>query len=84
MSDTVMVQFRLPPGPETLAAAAERLGLPVSALDAAYGVVVTDPADRLFTVLVRSDLADQVAARLRGGDPAEGVFSNPRIEPFGL
>lgn len=78
-----MVQFRLPPGSETLAAAAERLGVAVAALDAAYGIVPTDPANRLFTVLVQRDLADRVAARLRGGDAAEGVFSNPRIEPFG-
>lgn len=79
---TVLVQFRLPPGPETLAVAAKRLGVQVSALDASYGVVATDPADRLFTALVRSELADQVATRLCGGDQLEGVFSNPRIEPF--
>ena len=83
VSDTVMVQFRLPPGSETLATAAERLGLAVTAFDASYGIVPSDPADRLFTALVSRDFADQVADRLRGGDPAEGVFSNPRIEPFG-
>lgn len=81
--DTIMVQFRLPPGPETLVAAAQRLGVPPSALDGDYGVIATDPADRLFTVLLRSDFATAVAARLDNGDPAEGLFSNPGIAPFG-
>lgn len=81
--DKILVQFRLPPGPETLAAAARRLDVPATAIDGDYGLIATDPADRLFTVLVHSAFAAAVAARLDNGDPAEGVFANPGIQPFG-
>lgn len=81
--DTILVQFRLPPGPETLEAAAQRLAVPASALDGDYGVIATDPADRLFTVMLQSGFAAAVATRLDNGDPAEGLFANPGIAPFG-
>lgn len=87
--ERVMVQFRLPDGPVTLASAASRLGVPPSRLDPDFGVVSTDLTDRLFTVMLDADSSDAVATRLAKApsgaksDPAEGVFANPRIEPFG-
>lgn len=88
MTDYSMVQFRLPPGQSTLADAARKLGLPASAFDANYGVVPTDPADRLFVAMVNVKATAAAAAKLGMAaegtpDPAEGVFANPRIMPFG-
>lgn len=83
MTDFVLVQCVLPAGAATPQAAARRLGVAVADLDAGYGVVPTDPDAGLHAVMLRAALADAVAARLAGGDPAEGVFANPRIEPFG-
>lgn len=83
MTDFVLVQLVLPAGPATPAAAAARLGVAETDLDGRYGVVPTDPVAGLHAVMLRAALADRAAARLAGGDPAEGVFANPRIEPFG-
>ncbi len=83
MTELVLVQLVLPDDAATPEAAAARLGVAVSDLDAGYGVVATDPDAGLHAVMLRAALADEVAARLAGGDPAEGVFANPRIEPFG-
>lgn len=88
MTEYSMVQFRLPPGQSTLADAAHKLGVPIGALDADYGVVPTDPADRLFVAMVdvRATAAAAQKLGMAGGDapaPAEGVFSNPPIMPFG-
>jgi hypothetical protein len=83
MTEFVLVQLVLAPGPATPEAAARRLGVTVADLDTGYGVVPTDPDAGLHAVMLRAALADKVAARLAVGDPAEGVFANPRIEPFG-
>jgi len=88
MPNHVMVQFRLPHGQSTLADAAKRLGIKISDLDAGYGVVPTDPADRLFVAMVEAGAASTAAAHLgpatgAAADPAEGVFANPPIAPFG-
>lgn len=88
MTEYRMVQFRLPPGQSTLANAAHRLGVAVDALDARYGVVPTDPADNLFVAMVDARVAALAEAHLgsasgQAPDPAEGVFSNPKIMPFG-
>ena len=83
MTDFVLVQVLLSPDAATPEAAARRLGVAVACLDPDYGVVPTDPDTGLYAVMLRAALADAVAARLTGGDPAEGVFANPRIEPFG-
>lgn len=86
MTDYSLVQFRLPPGQSTLADAARKLGVPVSALDPAYGVVPTDPADRLFAAMVDPKAVKSTKLGVAPdavGDPAERVFSNPAIMPFG-
>jgi hypothetical protein len=88
MTEHVLVQLRLPDGPETLEAAAGRLGVKPDRLDAQYGVVPTDAADRLFCVMLDAKLSEKVTKHLSsaaGGkpDPAEGVFANVGIAPFG-
>jgi hypothetical protein len=82
MSDYVLVQIRLQPAAATLDAAAARLGVAVGDLDAAYGLVPTDAAAGLYALMLRAARAGDAAARLAGGDPAEGVFANPRVAPF--
>ena len=88
MTEHVLVQLRLPDGPETVEAAASRLGVKPNRLDAQYGVVPTDAADRLFCVMLDAKLAQKVGKHLSastGGqpDPAKGVFANVGIAPFG-
>ena len=42
-------------------------------------MVPIDPAERLYTILVD----EAAAARIADAPQVEGVFGNPRIEPFG-
>lgn len=83
--DGVMIQLRLPDGEPTLGEAAAILGLALGDLDPEFGVIPIDPADALYAVRVRSDSADRAARAIakRGADEAEGIFSDPRIAPFG-
>jgi len=83
MSDgMLLVQFRMETGPTTLAAAAKRLGVESGDFDPDYGLVETDPDDHLFTVRVSAEKEATVRAALQSDDPAEGIFGDPRIEPF--
>ena len=81
----VIVQFKhVGPAP-TLAEAANELGVMVGEMDTAYGVIATDAANGLYSVLVDDPAVNRVEAALnaRPRDPAEGVYSDSRIEPFG-
>lgn len=82
-----LFQFRQDPadGEPTLAAVAGRYGLPESAFDGAYGVVLIDEDEGLWVALVDDAVAGELQSRLSAGDVAAGagVFSNPRIEPAG-
>ena len=42
-------------------------------------MVNISPAEHLYTILVD----EAAAARVANADPVEGVYGNPRIEPFG-
>ena len=67
----------LSPSP-TIKDAAKALGVPVSAIDPAFGVIIIDPQRHLFAVQVES-------TAVTGGEGAKsyrGPFSNPRIETF--
>ena len=75
----VMVTLRLPPEQATLEEVRRLLGLAPEEVDPAFGVVNISPAEHLYTILVD----EAAAARIANADPVEGVFSNPRIEPFG-
>ena len=75
----VMVTLRLPPEQATLEEVRRLLGLSPEEVDPAFGVVNISPAEHLYTILVD----EAAAARIANADPVQGVFSNPRIEPFG-
>jgi hypothetical protein len=75
----VMVTLRLDPGQATLAEVRRLLGLADEEVDPGFGVINISPAEHLYTILV-----DEAAAtRVAGAPQVEGVFGNPRIEPFG-
>jgi hypothetical protein len=84
---SVMFQFRHPGGAPTLDQVRTQYGLDAGDVDKTFGVVQTDSADDLYTVLVddRATARIETALRQAGatGDPAVGVFSNPRVEPTG-
>ena len=74
-----MVTLRLGPEQASLPEVRRLLGLGTDEVDPAFGVVNISPAEHLYTILV-----DEAAAERIAGAPAvEGVFGNPRIEPYG-
>ena len=83
--DGVMIQLSLPGGEPTLAEAAAVLGLNPDELDPDFGVIATDPEQGLYTIRVQSNVVARARAALeaRGVGGAEGIFSDPRIAPFG-
>jgi hypothetical protein len=75
----VMVTLRLDPERASLDQVRRLLGLAGEEVDPAFGVVNISPAEHLYTILVD----EAAAARIQGREPVQGVFGNPRIEPFG-
>ena len=75
----MMVTLRLDPAQATLPEVLEVLGLAPEEVDPRFGVVPINPADHLYTILVD----EAAAARITDAPQVEGVFGNPRIEPFG-
>ena len=75
----VMVTLRLDPEQASLPEVRRLLGLAPEEVDPSFGVVNISPAEHLYTILVD----EAAAARVGDADQVEGVFSNPRIEPFG-
>jgi hypothetical protein len=75
----VMVTLRLDPGQATLPEVRRLLDLADEEVDPGFGVVNISPAEHLYTILVD----DAAASRIAGAEPVEGVYGNPRIEPFG-
>jgi hypothetical protein len=75
----VMVTLRLDPGQATLPEVRELLGLAPEEVDPAFGLVNISPAEHLYTILVD----EPAAIRVADAPEVEGVFANPRIEPFG-
>jgi hypothetical protein len=75
----VMVTLRLDPEQASLPEVRRRLGLAAEEVDPAFGVVNISPSEHLYTILVD----EAAAARLTDADPVEGIYGNPRIEPFG-
>lgn len=83
--ETVMLQFKHPGSAPSLDEVRRLFKLEPDEIDAQFGVVATDPSQGLYTVLVAAKARKRVEAVLdaRPRDPAEGIFANPRIEPFG-
>ena len=83
MTRSAMFQFPWPgPAPST-AQVADRFGLGPAELDAAYGVVLVDPAAALYVVRVDVGAAARVRAALSPDDRAAGaeVYADPEIGP---
>jgi hypothetical protein len=75
----VMVTLKLDPEQASLAEVRRLLGLGEGEIDPSFGVVNISPSEHLYTILVD----EATAARVQGADQVEGVYGNPRIEPFG-
>jgi hypothetical protein len=75
----VMVTLRLDPEQASLPEVRRLLDLADDEVDPAFGVVNISPAEHLYTILVD----EAAAARVAGAPAVEGVFGNPRIEPYG-
>ena len=75
----VMVTLRLDPEQASLPEVRRLLGLAEDEVEPTFGVVNISPAEHRYTILV-----DEAAAERIADAPAvEGVFGNPRIEPYG-
>jgi hypothetical protein len=83
--NTIMVQLHLTKPNPTPKDVAALLKLPIKQIDASFGVITTDPAENLYTVMIDEAAAAKVEKIIaaRKAHPAEGIFSNPKIEPFG-
>jgi hypothetical protein len=75
----LMVTLRLEPEQASLEEVRRLLGLAPEEVDAHFGVVNISPAEHLYTILVD----EKAAGRVEHAEPVEGVFGNPRIEPYG-
>jgi hypothetical protein len=75
----VMVTLRLDPEHASLDEVRRMLDLGEDEVDAGFGVVNISPREHLYTILVD----EATAARVQDAEPVEGVYGNPRIEPFG-
>jgi hypothetical protein len=81
----VMFQFEHPEGVPELDEVLTEYGLGRAEVDEEFGLIPVDRERGIYTILVD----ENAAARLRAATSEEspggvtGVFSNPRIEPFG-
>jgi hypothetical protein len=78
--ETVLVTIEGTAGPPSLESAAKQIGVQVADIDAQFGVVPIDLANKLYVVQVR---ADRLPKHFVKKQPYSGPFSEPRIEPFG-
>ena len=80
---TVMLTVKLPAEDATLGEARRRLGLDDDEVDEEFGLVLLDPAEELYAVLVSADAGARAAAASGGAGGTGGPYANPPIEPFG-
>jgi hypothetical protein len=54
-------------------------------MDSQFGVIATDPKEGIYAVRVADQASKRVESVLatRPRNAAEGIFSDPKIEPFG-
>ena len=83
---TVMLQFKHQGSAPSVDEVRQLFDLGTDDIDTQFGVIATDPAEGLYTILIDAQTSERVEAVLatRPHDPAEGIFANPRIEPFDL
>lgn len=83
--ETVMLQFKHQGSAPSIDEVRRLFDLKPNEIDTQFGVRASDPTSGLYTVLIDAKANKRVEASLaaRPSDPAEGVFSNPKIEPFG-
>ena len=81
--DKVLVTVRLPgeiaedATPESVAAF---LGIAVSEMNVAFGVVPIDPGNGLFSLMIPMESLESLSQDMRAR--FEGPFANPKIAPF--
>lgn len=82
---TIMLQFRHQGSVPTVDEVRQMFNLESDEIDRQFGVIVTDPSKEIYTVLVGTKARERIQAVLssRPENPSEGLFANPRIEPFG-
>lgn len=80
-----MLQFKHTGNPPSMEYVRDLFKLEPDEIDANFGVISTDPANSLYTVLVATSAVARIETVLRSRpqDPAEGIFGNVRVEPFG-
>ena len=64
-----------------LQAVKQRYGLSDDEIDPDFGVVLIDPSDGTYTVLVEAAAAEKLSGDAEWA--VRGPYANPRIEPFG-
>ncbi|MFN8493788.1 MAG: hypothetical protein U0350_39665 [Caldilineaceae bacterium] len=81
----VMFQFKHQGPVPSLDEVRKLFNLKPHEVDPQFGVIATDPTEGLYTILIDPKASKRVEAALatRAHDSAEGIFANPRIEPFG-
>lgn len=75
----VLVTVKLGSAQASMAEAARHLSVSETDLDPDFGVVLIDPENLTYAVMVD----ERVAGDAAGAEGAAGPFSNPRIEPTG-
>ena len=80
-----MLQFKQRGSAPTVDEVCRLFNLEADEIDRQFGVIATDQAEGIYTVLVAARASERIKAVLatRPRAPAEGIFANPRIEPFG-
>jgi hypothetical protein len=83
---TMMLQFKHRGLAPSVDEVRRLFNLNLDEIDTQFGVIAIDPAEGVYTVLVAATASERVKAVLatRPRDPVEGLFANPKIEPFGL
>ena len=81
---SVMLQFKHQGSAPSIDEVRRMFDLRKGEIDDQFGVIATDPAEGIYTVLIAAHATPRAEAKLacRPRDPAEGIFANPPIEPF--
>lgn len=80
----LLLQFKHKDGAPTIKDACNLFDLKVDEIDAQFGIIETDPIEKLYTMRVSSEAKERIEKKLKNNqsDPAEGIFSDSHIEVF--